>query len=83
MTGDGGPVAAGVKFNGPISVTVDGSGGVFVFDLNNHAVRYIAPNATISRIAGTGALGYAGDGGPATLATLNLPVRVHRFMQDK
>lgn len=43
-------------------------------DTNNHVVRFIAPNATIWRVAGTGLSGSGGNGGPATLATLNLPV---------
>jgi RHS repeat-associated protein len=34
-------------------------------------IRKVAPNGTITTVAGTGVNGFSGDGGPATLARLN------------
>jgi sugar lactone lactonase YvrE len=54
----------------PQRVTVDGSGNVY-FTASN-AVFKIA-NGTLTLVAGTGRIGYSGDGGPATAAQLNNP----------
>jgi hypothetical protein len=35
--------------------------------------RRVAPNGTISKVAGNGTLGYSGDGGPATSGAFNGP----------
>jgi uncharacterized protein (TIGR03437 family) len=71
-SGDGGPAAA-AQFNGPAGVAVDAAGNVFVADTNNSAVRKIAPDGTISTVAGNGPAGYNGDGIPAVAASLNAP----------
>ncbi|MFC5470135.1 cadherin-like beta sandwich domain-containing protein [Cohnella suwonensis] len=73
-------VVAGTGINGggnlldnPNGVAVDGDGNVYIADTNNHRVRKVAPDGTISTIAGNGTAGYLGDGGPATAAELNYP----------
>lgn len=73
-SGDGGP-AAGARLNGPTDLAVDARGNLYVADSNNHRVRRIdaAPPHLIRTVAGTGERGFAGDGGPATEARLNLP----------
>ena len=38
--------------------------------------RQLSALGTINTVAGTGAMGYSGDGGPATSATLNYPYGV-------
>jgi sugar lactone lactonase YvrE len=80
FTGDGGPAtAAALSF--PAAVAVDASGRVLISDAGNHRVRAIDPaTGRISTFAGVGGdpfsgLGaYAGDGGPAAAASLNIPV---------
>ncbi len=74
-SGDGGPAAA-ATFNRPNGIAVDKAGNVYISDDPNHRIRKVAPDGTISTIAGTGVGfgGYGGDGGPAKDAKLNLPV---------
>ncbi|EGX58200.1 hypothetical protein SZN_18986 [Streptomyces zinciresistens K42] len=73
--GDGGPAVA-AQLNGPREVAVDGAGAVYIADSNNHRIRKVTPDGKISTVAGTGAGGFRGDGGPATAAQLNLPLGV-------
>ncbi|MGZ3822520.1 MAG: NHL repeat-containing protein, partial [Mucilaginibacter sp.] len=58
-------------FNSPLSVTVDGSGNVYVADYGNDLIRKISPAGVVSTLAGTGAAG--ADNGAGTKATFNLP----------
>lgn len=68
VAGDGGQARDAVL--NPGSVLVDPSGNVYVSDYSSR-VRKIAPNGIITTVAGGGAAGFAGDGGPATQALLN------------
>lgn len=77
-----GPVDRDPKFQGPAleapltriaGVTVDAGGAVYVADAGSHVVRRIAPDGTISTVAGTGRAGWRGDGLPATEAELDEP----------
>ncbi|MFH1570409.1 MAG: choice-of-anchor D domain-containing protein, partial [Gemmatimonadota bacterium] len=70
--GDGGP-ALMAELDQPSSLTVDRTGRVYVADENNHRVRRIAGDGTITTVAGTGHAGFAGDGGPAVAAQLAHP----------
>ena len=70
--GDGGQ-AARARLNQPDGLAVGADGSVYVSDQGNHRVRRIAPSGLITTVAGTGTLGFAGDGGQATLARLNRP----------
>jgi uncharacterized protein (TIGR03437 family) len=73
--GDGGPAtSAGLDF--PDGVAVDGAGNLFIADRGNNFIRKVTPGGTISRVAGNGSQGFSGDGGPATSAALNSPMRV-------
>lgn len=74
-SGDGGQ-AADATFNQPQSVAVDSTGNVYISDTGNHRVRKVAPSGVITTVAGTGADGFAGDGGQAAQAQLNLPFQV-------
>jgi NHL repeat-containing protein len=54
-------------------LAVDKAGNVYLADALNHRVRRIGADGIITTVAGTGEKGHAGDGGPATMATLDLP----------
>jgi sugar lactone lactonase YvrE len=73
--GDGGPAATAL-INTPGGIAVDSSGNIYFADTNNHRIRRIAPNGTITTLAGTGAKGFSGDGSAATGALLNTPAGV-------
>jgi len=75
QAGDGGPASLAV-FDGPWGLAFDASGNLFVADRDHDAVRRIDTNGIISTVAGNGARGYAGDGGPATGAKLNRPLEL-------
>ncbi len=70
--GDGGP-ATSAELHCPAGVAVDSAGDLFIADTYNSRIRMVTPGGTISTVAGNGAFGYSGDGGPATSAELNLP----------
>ena len=72
--GDGGPaIEAKISADG---VAVDGAGNLYIADASNHRIRKVDSTGTITTIAGTGARGFSGDGGPATEAELNFPFGV-------
>jgi sugar lactone lactonase YvrE len=74
--GDGGN-ALDAEMHYPCGVAVAASGyPIFVADTYNDAVRVIDETGTIRALAGTGAAGYSGDGGPAENAQLSRPYRV-------
>ncbi len=74
FAGDGGP-ATQALIAAPNGLAVDAAGNLFFADSNNR-VRKISPDGTITTIAGTGAGGYLGDGGPATSALINGPAGI-------
>ncbi len=70
--GDGGP-ATSATFLFVTGIALDSSGNVYVADSANNRVRVIAANTgIINAFAGSGTAGFAGDGGLATSAQLNL-----------
>ena len=73
--GDGGPATA-ASMNLPEGVWVAAGGNLLVADENNHRVRRVdAATGIITTIAGNGTAGSDGDGGPATAAAINQPLR--------
>ena len=71
--GDGGTAAAAL-LSEPFMCAFDAAGNLYVADAMNHCVRRVERGSgVIVTIAGTGAEGYSGDGGPATAATFNQP----------
>jgi len=77
--GDGGP-AIDAEFQYPQGIAIDSSDNLYIADSRNNVIREVlAGGAMITTVAGTAPVsgypiaGYSGDGGPATLATLNSP----------
>ncbi|MFF8469287.1 NHL domain-containing protein [Streptomyces griseus] len=70
--GDGGP-ADKAQLNKPYGIAVDSTGTLYVAEYGGHRVRRVGADGIISTVAGTGAAGSAGDGGPAAEAQLNCP----------
>ena len=76
FAGDGGPARLAL-LNGPFDLVFDVAGNLFFADTFNHRIRRVAAQTgIITTIAGNGAAGFAGDGGPATAAALNEPYGV-------
>jgi uncharacterized protein (TIGR03437 family) len=71
-SGDRGP-ATSASFTWASSLAVDAAGNLYIADTNNHRIRRVAPDGTITTVAGNGAIAYSGDNGPATTAALNWP----------
>jgi uncharacterized protein (TIGR03437 family) len=69
--GDGGQATA-AKLNGPRGLAVDAKGNLYIGDGWNFRVRRVAPDGTISTIAGTGVHGASGDAGPASGAQVGV-----------
>jgi sugar lactone lactonase YvrE len=61
----------------PSGVAVDKAGDVFIADSYNGVIREVpSGSSNIYTVAGTGALGFSGEGGPATQAGLYFPYGV-------
>jgi hypothetical protein len=58
---------------GPVGVTVDGAGNLYIGDATNNKVRKVDVAGIITTVAGTGIAGNTGDGTPATAARLSGP----------
>src|SRR5207247_4861457 len=65
-SGDGGP-AVDAELSGVHDVTA-APGGFLIADTGNDRVRLVRADGTIVTIAGSGARGFSGDGGPAVAA---------------
>ena len=69
-----GPSAYQTSFGFPSGLTLDPQGNIILADRQVHRVFRIDPKTgETTAIAGTGAPGYEGDGGPATSAVLRNP----------
>src|SRR5205807_10230822 len=71
---DGQASVAGLR--GPQDVTIGPSGSVYIADTGNAAIRKVSSDGNITTVAGSGAVGLAGDAGLATKAALNSPYSV-------
>jgi DNA-binding beta-propeller fold protein YncE len=65
------------RLNHPTDVTFDPQGRMVIAAWHNSRIKRLdATTGELEDIAGTGARGYGGDGGPALTAVLNLPASV-------
>jgi streptogramin lyase len=72
-TPDGSPIA-GTPLNNPRSLDVDRDGNLWLVTREgNQVLKFDVKAGVIRHIAGTGAPGFTGNGGPAKLATLSGP----------
>ena len=72
-SGDGGD-ARQARLNGPKHVWVTADDDVLITDTESHVIRrYVPRHGTIHRVAGTGAKGAGGLGGPPEALELNRP----------
>ncbi len=74
-SGDGGP-ATDAELANPQSICTDMFNNIYIADYKNNRIRRIDNSGVITTIAGNGAGGYGGDGGPATSAELMEPACV-------
>ena len=70
--GDGGKATDAAIF-GARAVCADGRGNVYVCEREGNTIRRIDADNVITTVAGTGAKGYSGDGGPAIDCEFNGP----------
>lgn len=73
FSGDGGPALGAQFWDCCGGIALDQAGNVYVADGGNRRVRKISTDGIITTIAGTGAGGDTGDGGPALEARFGSP----------
>jgi len=74
-TGNGG-LATHAQLSEPVGVAVGSDGSLYIADRDDAVVRRVTPNGIITTVAGTGVIGYSGDGGVATNAKLSDPENI-------
>ena len=72
FAGDGG-TAITASLAGPAGVAIDSSDNLYIATYADNRIRVVNAKGIINTYAGTGGYGFAGDGGPATKATLAAP----------
>jgi len=74
-TGDGGQATA-AEVSWPFGILVDPAGNIFIAEYGGERIRKINTSGIISTYAGNGTAGYGGDGGQATAANLDAPLKI-------
>lgn len=74
-SGDGGQATA-AQFGSPRGVITDATGNIYMVDAPNNTIRMINTSGVVSTFAGTGVLGFFGDGGLAVNAKFNMPMDI-------
>jgi sugar lactone lactonase YvrE len=76
FSGDSGP-ALSAQLDDPQGLWLTSTGVLFIADSGNNRIRRVSSTGIITTVAGSsGPSRFAGDGGPATAASLNLPCGV-------
>ena len=71
--GDG-AAATEASLNMPHEIQFDAAANLYIAERDNHVIRKVdAKSGVISTVAGTGAAGFSGDGGPASRGQLRQP----------
>ncbi|MBX2907549.1 MAG: T9SS type A sorting domain-containing protein [Taibaiella sp.] len=70
FSGDGGP-ATSAQLDTATCIALDLAGNLYINVQRSNRVRKVDVSGTITTIAGNGTLGFSGDGGPATAASLS------------
>jgi hypothetical protein len=73
IAGDG---AAGAFLNNPTGLALDSAGNVYVADWSGLIRKFWVRDGASTVVAGTGILGYSGDGGPAISAMLGRAISI-------
>lgn len=74
LIGTGSPGFSDRQINNPYGLVLGPDGALYFCDLDNQRIRRLDLRSLEMRVvAGNGRTGYAGDGGPATAASLNMP----------
>ena len=68
--------AAGAFLSNPTSVAVDSAGDVYIADWSGFIRKLWVRNGAVTIVAGTGILGYGGDGGQAINATIGKAISI-------
>ena len=69
-------IAGAFYFNDPFGLAVDAGGNVLVADIYANKVFRVNTNGVVTTVAGNGSMGFSGDGGQATNASLHYPYGV-------
>ncbi len=69
FSGEGGP-AGSASLRVPSDAVTDQAGNLYIYDSLNYRIRRVTTAGIISTYAGTGVVGYSGDGGPALQAQI-------------
>ncbi|MGH8905996.1 MAG: NHL repeat-containing protein [Egibacteraceae bacterium] len=72
-SGDGG-LATAAQLDRPLGLAVATGGNLYIADSGNHRVRRVDRSGIITTVAGSGIVGFSGDGGPAAAAQLRGPL---------
>lgn len=75
FSGDGGPATKASLWS-PSDVALDSAGNIYIADQMNYRIRKVDTNGIITTVAGNGGFQASGDGGPATSASLVIPMSV-------
>ena len=68
--GDGGP-AMDAQFSYPSGIALDHWGNLYIVDRGNAVIRMVSSDGIVNTVAGNGAWGSDGDGGPALAALIS------------